>query len=171
MTPSRDSATRRFMTRSNATGALVVHRRDVRRSLSPRHRTDRRPVSFQCPRLDRRLSESGLSRPVRPLRARLRHAIPVGAVLHPGERDVRLLALLGEVRVVERAGRGGLTGKARPYDFVLAYDNVFGSGLLAPRMIGRRSTTHALTERAGRAASVHSWDESRRSRYVVYRST
>jgi beta-glucosidase len=51
------------------------------------------------------------------LRPGLRRALPVGAALHAGQRDVHLRALLGPVRLVERAAgqRPGLRHGAQAH--------------------------------------------------------
>ena len=63
----------------------------------------RRPVPFRRARLDRRLPEPGLPSAVCRVRPRLRASLPLGPVLHPGQRDVHLRPVLGRLRLVERA--------------------------------------------------------------------
>ncbi|CAA9317713.1 MAG: GH1, partial [uncultured Gemmatimonadaceae bacterium] len=78
----------------------------VRRADEPpapaRDRADRRPVPLRRPVVARRLPGPGLPGAVRRVRARLRAPLPVGALLHAGERDLRRRELLGAPRLVER---------------------------------------------------------------------
>ena len=64
---------------------------------------DRRSLPFRRAGLHRQLPEPRLPKALRRLRPRLRRALSVGADLHAGERDVHLRAVLGRLRLVERA--------------------------------------------------------------------
>src|SRR3954451_24720343 len=74
---------------------LVAARPDYARDAPPGHRADHRPVSLRPARLARRFPEPGLAAGLRRLRARVRRAVPVGALLHAGQRDLRDRAILG----------------------------------------------------------------------------
>ena len=69
---------------------------------------------FGVPGLGRRLPEPGLARPLRPLRRGLRRALPLGALLHAGERDLRLRQAVRPARPVERAPEGRPGASSRP---------------------------------------------------------
>ncbi|CAA9510410.1 MAG: GH1, partial [uncultured Sphingomonadaceae bacterium] len=85
---------------------LELRRRNAGGPEAARHHADHRPVPFRRARLAAELPKPGLPGAVRALRRRLRRAFPVGATLHPGQRDVYLRDVLRPLRLVERTAEG-----------------------------------------------------------------